>query len=125
MNIENIGGILGLIKEMDTQRVKLAMILANVITADSPDSPASLALRMATVASLEDFIEEIGDASHNNSLREYLQTKVDAAWERAGRMMDVEDLRETMGQMRRTAKERVARMNDGDSILGGVDFSDN
>ncbi|NDD54723.1 hypothetical protein EBZ39_12805 [bacterium] len=125
MNIGNIGEILGLIKEMDTQRVKMACMLANVITADSPDSSESLALRMAAVASLEDFIDELGDEPHNKALRQFLQKNVDAAWERAGRMTDVEDLRETIGQIRRAAKEKVARMNDGDSILGGVDFSDN
>lgn len=125
MNIENIGGILGLIKEMDEQRVKLAMVLANVITADSPDSTESLALRMATVASLEDFIEELGDEPQNKPLREFLQSKIDAAWERVGRMTDAEGLREIIGQMRVTAKEKVARMNDGDNILGGIDFSDN
>jgi hypothetical protein len=125
MNIENIGGILGLINEMDTQRVKMAFILANVISADSPDSTESLAMRMATIASIEDFIEEIGDEPHNKPLREFLQSKIDAAWERFGRTMNAEGLREIVAQMRVEAKEKMARMNDGDSILGGIDFSDN
>jgi hypothetical protein len=125
MNIENIGGILGLINEMDEQRVKLAMVLANVITADSPDSTESLALRMATVASLEDFIEELNDEPQNKPLREFLQMKIDAAWERVNEMTDGGSLREVMKQMRVNAKEKIARMNDGDSILGGIDFSDN
>jgi hypothetical protein len=124
--METIKEIMTLVGELDTHRVKLAIILTNVLNAPGiPESTETLAVKMATIAALMDFIEEAEGMDHAKPLMAHIEQAIDTCLKNAGGFVPESVMREALNEMRKQARESRARIKEGDSILGGIDFSDN
>lgn len=122
----NAQDIVTIISEMDTQRVKLAIILTNVLTAPGiPETTETFAVKLATVASLMDFIDEYETNEHSKPLVRHIQQSIDTCLKNGSRFVPESVTREMITSMRSENKERKERVKAGDDILGGIDFSDN
>jgi hypothetical protein len=119
MDIANIVTLMKQVVNIQKERARLAGIIVNMIRADVPESPASLSLKIASLAGLIDVAEEIDPA---DPLREILQEDIEACFTFLGNVPQIShmNLREDIAEMRAEAAERVNRMKAGEDILKGL-----
>jgi hypothetical protein len=121
-----MGNIIGLFKhmaEIDRQRALFAFTVVQMIKAEVPESPASLSIKIATLASLMDTVDSMDDS---DELKGILKESIEKCFIFLGGIPEIAgmDLRKDIAEMREAKTEQLARQQAGDDILKGIDLND-
>jgi hypothetical protein len=121
-----MGNIIGLFKHMadlERQRALFAFTIVQMIKAEVPESPASLSIKIAALASFMDTVDSMDDS---DELKGILKEAIEQCFTFLGNVPEIAgmDLRKDIAEMREAKTEQLARQKAGDDILKGIDLND-